>query len=82
MAEVLTFFAGNSRLRSCAVETVREILSGPAVRVIPQSQESFLAGFGLYADRPDKGYSLVDCVSMDAMRKRGTKQALTNDRSF
>ncbi len=68
LAEVLTFFAADSRLRSRAVETVREILSEPAVHVIPQSHESFLSGFDLYAARPDKGYSLADCISMQTMR--------------
>lgn len=55
LAEVLTFFAGDVWLRSRAVETVREILSEPAVHVIPQSHESFQFGFELYAGRPDKG---------------------------
>jgi len=64
------------------VETVREILSDPAVHVIPQSHESFMSGFDLYAARPDKGYSLADCISMQAMRKEGITDALTNDRHF
>ena len=45
LAEVLTFFAADSWLRSRAAETVREILSEPAVHIIPQSHESFLSGF-------------------------------------
>jgi hypothetical protein len=59
LAEVLTFFAGDSWLRSRAAETVREILSDPAVEVIPQSHESLIGGFELYCSRPDKGYSLA-----------------------
>jgi predicted nucleic acid-binding protein len=50
--------------------------------VIPQSHESFLAGLDLYRARPDKGYSLTDCVSMQAMRREGLRDALTNDRHF
>ena len=46
---VLTFFAADTWLRIRAVETVREILSDPAVHIIPQSHESFLSGFDLYA---------------------------------
>jgi predicted nucleic acid-binding protein len=64
LTEVLTFFAADAWLRSRAVQTVREILSDQAVRVIPQTHESFLSGFDLYADRPDKRYSLTDCISM------------------
>ena len=45
------------------------ILQDAAVRVIPQSRESFLAGLDLYRARPDKGYSLTDCVSMQTMHR-------------
>ena len=82
LSEVLTFFAADTWLRNRAVETVREILSDPAVYVIPQSHESFLSGFDLYAARPDKGYSLTDCISMQIMRRQGLTDALTNDRHF
>lgn len=82
LGEMLTFFAADSWLRGRAVETVRQILFDPAMHVIPQSHESFLAGFELYAARPDKGYSLVDCISMQVMRREGITDALTNDRHF
>lgn len=61
---------------------MREILSDPAVHIIPQSHESFLSGFEFYAARPDKGYSLTDCISMQTMRREGLTQVLTNDRHF
>jgi uncharacterized protein len=82
LAEVLTFFAGDSRLRRRASETVGEILSDPAMRIVPQSHESFMSGFQLYAARLDKGYSLVDCISMQTMRREGLTEVLTNDRHF
>jgi predicted nucleic acid-binding protein len=49
---------------------------------MPQSRESFLAGIELYRARPDKGYSLTDCISMITMRREGLTEALTNDRHF
>jgi predicted nucleic acid-binding protein len=82
LSEVLAFFAADIWLRKRAVETVREILSDPAVRVVPQSHESFLSGFDFYASRPDKGYSLTDCISMQTMRREGLTDVLTNDRHF
>ena len=82
LAEVLTFFAGDSWLGSRAAATVREILADPAVHVIPQSHESFVAGLDLYCARPDKGYSLADCISMHTMRKAGLTEVLTNGRHF
>ena len=50
--------------------------------MIPQSRESFRAGLQLYRDRPDKGYSPVDCISMQTMRREGLTEVLTNDRHF
>lgn len=44
LTEVLTFFAADSWLRNRAVQTVREIISDDAVRIIPQSHESFCPG--------------------------------------
>lgn len=82
LAEFLTFFAADAWLRNRAAETVHALFSDPAVRVIPQSHESFLAGLDLYAARPDKGYSLTDCVSMATMRREGLSEALTSDRHF
>jgi predicted nucleic acid-binding protein len=57
-------------------------LASSVIRVIPQRRESFLAGLQLYRARPDKGYSLVDCISMRTMRKEGLTEVLTNDRYF
>jgi predicted nucleic acid-binding protein len=83
LAEYLTFFAtGAAYLRHKAVSNARRILESPGVRVIPQTRESFLSGLALYGTRPDKGYSLVDCISMQTMRKEGLTDVLTNDRHF
>ena len=61
---------------------MRHILTESSARVIPQSRESFLAGLDLYLARPNKGYSLTDCISMQTMRREGIAEALTNDRHF
>jgi uncharacterized protein len=36
----------------------------------------------LYKDRPDKEYSLTDCISMQVMRREGLTEVLTNDHHF
>jgi predicted nucleic acid-binding protein len=41
-----------------------------------------LGGLALYRARPDKGYSLTDCISMQTMRREGLMDVLTNDRHF
>lgn len=83
LTEYLTIFSDVPEpLRREAAESVEGILASSVIRVIPQSRESFLAGLNLFRARPDKGYSLVDCISMQAMRKEGLTEVLTNDRHF
>src|SRR5271166_3190345 len=51
----------------------------PAITVHPQSSQSFLSGLALYEARPDKEYSLTDCISMLVMRQEAITEVLTND---
>ena len=69
-------------LREAAARAVREVLDDRRVTVHPHSHESFLAGLRLYERRHDKGYSLVDCISMTTMRRQGISDVLTNARHF
>jgi predicted nucleic acid-binding protein len=85
--EVLTEFLAavsshGDHTRRLACRLVREILGDPGIEVAAQSHESFLAGLALYERRPDKEYSLADCISMNVMRHRGIQEVLTNDRHF
>jgi predicted nucleic acid-binding protein len=83
LCEYLNFFSGARRsVRIQAAKNVVDLIGNPAVLVAPQSRESFLAGLELYRARPDKGYSLTDCISMRTMRREGLTTALTNDRHF
>ena len=82
LTEFLAFCASDSQLRVEAVAAVREILGAANARVIPQTRVSFLAGLDLYGARPDKGYSLTDCISMQTMRRESISDVLTNDRHF
>jgi len=68
--------------RRLACRLVRKILNGSGVEVVAQSHESFLAGLALYERRPDKEYSLADCISMNVMRQQRIEEVLTNDRHF
>jgi predicted nucleic acid-binding protein len=82
LTEVLAFSSSDEALRNAAGRIVRRVLSAAAVRVIPQSRQSFMDGLDLYEARPDKGYSLADCISMQTMRREGLVDVLTNDRHF
>ena len=83
LTEFLTFFGGKGPfLRRKAVAVVRSILRDKTIEVLPQTHETFQAGFALYAARPDKGYSLPDCTSMETMRRKALTEVLSNDRHF
>src|SRR5438309_1261585 len=63
LTEVLAYFAERGqRLRQVATAYVEDILSDPDIDVRPQSHQTFTDGFVLYNARPDKGYSLTDCI--------------------
>jgi predicted nucleic acid-binding protein len=81
LSEVLTHFADDGPgSRRIAVEGVRYALTTYAA--VPSSREMFLAALSRYAARPDKAYSLVDCMSMVVMEERGITHVLTNDHHF
>jgi len=52
------------------------------VQVIPASHELFQRGLRLYFGRPDKAWSLTDCISFVVMGDEGLTQALTGDHHF
>ena len=82
LTEYLAFCASDERLRAAAGRAVSDLLINPDIRVIAQSRNSFVEGLALYTSRPDKGYSLTDCISMQTMRREGLTYVLTNYRHF
>jgi predicted nucleic acid-binding protein len=40
------------------------------------------AGVDLYRRRPDKAWSLTDCISFVVMQREGITEALTGDQHF
>jgi predicted nucleic acid-binding protein len=86
-ADILTEFlaalsGAGAFYRQQAVRMVRRILADETVTVLPHSRETFLDGLDLYELRADKGYSLADCISMNACRAEGITEVLTNDHHF
>ena len=81
LTEFLAFFAGEgAAVRTRAVRVVRDVL---AERVVVEVDRSvFLHALDRYAARPDKEYSLVDCMSMVLMERLGIRHVLTNDHHF
>ncbi|MBI2923647.1 MAG: type II toxin-antitoxin system VapC family toxin [Planctomycetes bacterium] len=50
--------------------------------VVGASRSHLKAGQAMYFDRPDKSWSLTDCISFSIMRRRKLTEALTADRHF
>jgi uncharacterized protein len=83
LSEFLTGVAGfGEHTRRLACELVRNVLDAPEIDVLPQSHASFQGGLALYEQRPDKKYGLVDCITMNVMKRQGIKEILTNDHHF
>ena len=79
--ELLAFFSGSgASARLKAVEAVRR--SVVLHEVVPVDRTLFRRGLELYAARPDKEYSHVDCISMIVMEDHGIQHVLTNDHHF
>jgi predicted nucleic acid-binding protein len=68
--------------RPAFVNLVRDLESDPAVQIVHASQALFRSGFDLFARRPDKEWSLVDCLSFVVMKQHRLKDALTTDKHF
>jgi uncharacterized protein len=56
--------------------------SDPTAEIVPSTAELFAQGMKLYEDRPDKDWSLTDCISFVVMQERGMSEALTGDHHF
>lgn len=81
--ELETFFAEKGpELRTMVSKYVQELEDNPNLTVLPGSREVTRKARKLYAERPDKGYSSVDCNSMVVMKDRGIRLVLTNDEHF
>jgi predicted nucleic acid-binding protein len=73
---------GRSSDRARAVRIIEELRADPRVECIPVDRGLFQRGFDLYRSRPDKDWSLTDCISFVVMGERKLEAALTGDRHF
>jgi predicted nucleic acid-binding protein len=68
--------------RSLFAEFYREVRGGRNLEVVPASAELTDRGAKLFGERPDKEWSLTDCISFVVMSERGLTDALTAERDF
>jgi uncharacterized protein len=68
--------------RKLFVDLQPKLRANPNIMIVAASAELFERGCKLYADRPDKDWSLTDCVSFVVMEDETITEALTADRHF
>ena len=68
--------------RRQAAEVIEHFLTSGDVEVVRLTPSLFDEAFALYKARPDKEWSLIDCVSFVVMRRADIHEALTFDHHF
>ena len=81
ISEVAASLAPAAR-RAGFVRLYAELRDDPNFTILPASQQRFLQGLELYGKRPDKDWSLTDCISFVTMEQEGLSEALTGDHHF
>jgi uncharacterized protein len=58
------------------------LATDPKTQVVAADAAWYERGLALYAARPDKSWSLTDCISFEVMTELGLTEALTADHHF
>lgn len=78
VSELTAAFSAPPRHARC-LALIDHLYADPQITVISSSPELFDAGLALYRSRPDKEWSLTDCISFIVMEREGLTEALTGD---
>jgi len=77
---------GNSlakpQFRFIGIEMLRSFETDPRVEIVSLEDALYQRGFELFQSRPDKMWSLTDCISFVTMNEHGLSRALTSDQHF
>lgn len=68
--------------RPSAHALIEHVRTDPACEVVHASPQLFEAGLRLHRERPDKEWSLTDCISFALMGERRIQRALAYDHHF
>jgi predicted nucleic acid-binding protein len=81
LLEVANFFKRPDDRRQFAA-FVHALHSDPNTELVPSNSIWFQRGLDLFNSRPDKEWSLTDCISFAVMTDQSIGQALTADQHF
>src|SRR5438105_3347523 len=71
-----------STSRRIVRQFISDLEQDPKVRIVRSGPQLFQPGLKLYDERPDKEWSLTDCISFVVMKDEGISDALTGDQHF
>jgi predicted nucleic acid-binding protein len=71
-----------SDYRQQFISFARQLPDASHLEIIPANAEIFARGLERYCQRPDKQWSLTDCISFLAMEDEGLTEALMGDHHF
>lgn len=81
LTEVANFLCRGAG-RKVLLDLVQDLRADPYSTIVPGDPTLWNRGLELFASRPDKEWSLTDCISFVVMHERGLTDALTADRHF
>jgi uncharacterized protein len=68
--------------RTLASQMTEQLRQSKRVQIIEASTADWHAGYTLYQSRPDKAWSLVDCISTHLCQQQSIREVFTADRNF
>jgi predicted nucleic acid-binding protein len=82
LAELADGLAKPVARRTVFLQMLADLRASPDTWIVPTTEQLLQEGLDLYAQRPDKEWSLTDCISFVVMTQQGITEALTGDRHF
>lgn len=82
LTELADGWAKPSHWRAVFVQVLADLQANPDILIVPVSDQLLHQGIQLYSQRPDKEWSLTDCVSFVVMQRESITEALTGDHHF
>ena len=82
LTEVADGWAKPTTRRLFFAPLLADVRANPNALIVSCTDLLLHEGIDLYAQRPDKEWSLTDCISFVVMQERGITEALTADHHF
>ncbi|HMO84487.1 MAG TPA: PIN domain-containing protein [Lacipirellulaceae bacterium] len=82
LIEVANFLRGSAQRRQQFGALLANLAADPRTQIVESSRPLWQRGVDRYLNRPDKEWSLTDCISFAVMEEHNMTCALTMDHHF